>query len=206
MWFELNQCQRRELRMEGIECRFRLAVKIYLRAFRLVFLGCPGVWEHPIDHKHTKNHPELGPKQKAEYPEGPDENLQISDGTHHNIVAEGSRSKVKASVPERQAYKCVKTVAAIYFVAGRITLCILCVTTARCFTVIRIVADDNDALVGALGSELASGTSGECVAVSTRRARCDAGTGRVQGHHRQGPTGVGRYVCSDSSFTGWGSR
>lgn len=79
-------------------------------------------------------------------------------------------------------------------------MCILCVTTTRRFTVIRIVADDNDALVGALGSELARGTSGECVAVGTRRVRCDVWTSRVQGHHRQVPTGVGRYVCNDVSY------
>jgi hypothetical protein len=158
--------------------------------------------EHLIDHKHTKNHPELGPRQKVEHPAGLDEILQFSDGSHHSIVTEASKGKVKASVPERQAYKCVKTVAVIYFVSGRITLCIFWVTTARRFLVVRIVANDNDALVGALGSELARGTSGECVAVGTRRVRCDAWTSRVQGRHRQVPTGVGRNVCNDACEVG----
>lgn len=90
-----------------------------------------------------------------EYLAGFDEILPFFDGNHHNILTEASRGKVKGSVLERQAYKFVKTVAVIYFIAGRITLRILCITTARRFTVIRIVADDNDALVSALGSELA---------------------------------------------------
>ena len=59
---------------------------------------------------------------------------------------------------------------------------------------IGIVADDNDTLVGALSSELASGTSRERAAVGTGRVRWDVWTGRVQSHHRQVPTGVGRYV------------
>jgi hypothetical protein len=59
---------------------------------------------------------------------------------------------------------------------------------------IGIVADDNDALVGALCSELVRGTSGECAAVGTGRVRCDVWTSRVQGHHRQFPKGFGRYV------------
>ena len=124
------------------------------------------------------------------HPAGLDENLRFSDGSHHNILTEARRDKVKASVLKEQAYKFVKTVAVIHLVAGRITLQIL-IATARCFTVIRIVADDDNALVGALGSEFVSGTSGECVAVGTRRARCDIWTSRVQGHHRQVSTGVG---------------
>ena len=75
-------------------------------------------------------------------------------------------------------------------------MCILCVTSARFFAVIGIVADDNDTLVGALSSELASGTSRERAAVGTGRVRWDVWTGRVQSHHRQVPTGVGRYVVT----------
>jgi hypothetical protein len=119
-----------------------------------------------------------------------DEILQFSDGSRHNILTEASRGKVKASVLEGQAYKFVKTVAVIRFVAGRITLFILSVTSARRFAVIGIVADDDDALVGALGSEFASGTSGESAAVGTGRVGCDVWTSRVQSHHRQVPTGV----------------
>ena len=191
--------------MEGIEYHVRLALKIRLRVYRL-FLGWPAVLEHENlnDHKHTKNHPEQGPRQKVAYPAGSDEILQFSDGIHHSIVTEAKRGKVKASVRERKAYKCVKT-AVVYFVAGRITLWIFCVTTARRFTVIRIVADDNDALVGALGSELASSTSGECVAVGTRRVRWDVWTSRVQGHHRGSPNGSRKVACS-ASVTRWGSR
>lgn len=137
-----------------------------------------------------------------EYPAGLDEVLQFFDGSHHSIVTEASKGEVKANVPEREAYKCVKAVAVIYFVAGRITMCIFWVTAARRFPVVRIVANDNDALVGALGSELARGTSGERVAVGTRRVRCDAWTGRVQGRHQQYPTGVGRYVSNDACEMG----
>ena len=134
-----------------------------------------------------------------EYPTEFDEILQFFDGSHHNILTEASRGKVKASVLEEQAYKFVKTVAVIHFVAGRITLWILCVTSARCFTMIRIVADDNDALVGALGSELAGGTSGECAAVGTGRVGCAVWSSRVQGHRRQAQRESEGMSVSDTS-------
>lgn len=138
----------------------------------------------------------LGSRQKAEYLAGPVETLQLSVGGHHSIVTEASRGEVKASVPARQAYKCVKPIAVtaiIYFFAGRITLDMLCATSARRFIVIRIVANDNDTLVGALSSELAPSTSGKCVTVDTGRVR-DVWTSGVQGHRRQVPMVVGKYV------------
>ena len=39
MWVELNQCQWRERRKGGIEYHVRLAVKIRLRAYQVVFPG-----------------------------------------------------------------------------------------------------------------------------------------------------------------------
>lgn len=78
-------------------------------------------------------------------------------------------------------------------------MCILFVTSARRFAVIGIVADNDDALVSTLGSELASGTSGQSAAVGTGRVRFDVWTSRVQGHHRQVPTGVGRFVVTTHS-------
>ena len=134
-----------------------------------------------------------------EYPAGLDEVLQFSDGSHHSIVTEASKGEVKANVPEREAYECVKAVAVIYFVAGRITMCIFWVTAARRFPVVRIVANDNDALVGALGSELAGGTSGECAAVGTGRVGCAVWSSRVQGHRRQAQRESEGMSVSDTS-------
>ena len=68
---------------------------------------------HLNDHKHTKNHPELGPRQKVEHPAGLDEILQFSDDSRHNTLTEASSDKVKAKVLEGQTYKFVKTVTVI---------------------------------------------------------------------------------------------
>lgn len=168
--------------MEGTECRVRLVVKIRLRMYQLIFLGLLVAWKNLIDHKHTRNHPELLSRQKVEYPV---EILQLSVGSHHNIVT-ASKAKTKAMFQNnRNTYKCVESiavVAVIYFFADGIALCMLTTTVTRRFAVVRVIASDNDALVCALCSEFASGTSGKSCAVETRRAA----SGSVQGHrHRE---------------------
>ena len=97
MWFdELNQCQRpRELGMEDIVYGVRLVTKIRPRANRVVFLGWPAVCGHLNGRKHTKNHPEQGPRQKVEHPAGLDEILQFSDDSRHNILTVASRVRLR---------------------------------------------------------------------------------------------------------------
>ena len=108
--------------------------------------------------------------------------LQISVDSHRNMATEASRGEIRC-LRERQkhTYRCVKLIAvvtSIYFVASRIAFIIL----SAIATTIRIVANDNNALVGALGSELAT--------IGTGRVRCDVRTinhitSRVRCHLRR---------------------
>ena len=111
--------------MEGTEYHVRLVVKIRLRMYQLIFLGLLVAWKNLIDHKHTKNHPEPLSRQKVEYPVGRVEILQLSVGSHHNIVT-ASKAKIKAMFQkDRNIHKCVESIAVIaviYFIADGIAL------------------------------------------------------------------------------------